>query len=164
MRSRRGSSLVEFTLVGVPILFLSTAVFEASLAMWQYYTMQHAIETADRYVATHGRGCTQNGNTCSLTVGNVASMIAYQAIAVDPTKMNVSLISATATTTCNPLNTCFSSTTQFPSSTDNGVNQDVTITATVSITNPLAMFWPGSGSVSAGTFTLGGKTRQRIQF
>jgi Flp pilus assembly protein TadG len=164
-KGKRGFALIEFTMIAVPVIFLTISVIEASLAMWQYHTMMYAVELAGRYVVTHGRGCTQNGNTCSLTTGNVANLIAAQAPALDSSKLSVTLTTSSGTvTTCSPVNTCFSNTTQFPSATDNGVNLDVIIGATYPISNPMPFFWPGSPASSTGTFTLGASSRQRILF
>ena len=164
MRKRKGSSLLEFSLVGVPLVLISVSIVQMSVAMWQFFTLQHTIQTACRYVTTHSRGCTTNGNSCGLTVGSVATMITGQALALDASKLNVSLITASGTQLCNPISTCTSNATQFPSSTANAVNQDVAITATYTVTEPLALFWPGSGLVSGSSMTLGAKTRQRIAF
>ena len=164
MQKRRGNSLIEFSLVGVPLILISVSVLQMSIAMWQFYTLQHAIQTVCRYVTTHSRGCTTNGNNCGLTIGSVATMISGQSLALDSSKLNVSLITASGTQTCNPINTCTNNTTQFPSSTANAVNQDVAITATYTVTEPLALLWPGAGSVRGSNVTLGAKTRQRIAF
>jgi len=163
-QQNRGFALIEFTLIAIPVIFLTISIIEASLAMWQYHTMAYAVELATRYAVIHGRGCTQNGNTCSITLGNVANVIANQSLALDPSKLNVSLTTHSGTTTCNPLNTCLSSTTQFPSAVDNGLNLDITIAATYPISNPMPLLWPGSGASSIGTFTLGATSRQRILF
>jgi Flp pilus assembly protein TadG len=164
MKKRKGSSLLEFSLVGVPLILMSLSVLQMSIAMWQFYTMQHAIQTACRYIATHGRGCTTNGNTCGLTVGSVAGMIAGQALALDPSRLNISLVTAAGTQACNPVNSCNSNSNPFPSSTANAVDQDVSITATYMVTDPLMMFWPGAALVTGSNWTLGAKTRQRIAF
>ena len=164
MRGRRGASLIEFTLIGIPVIFVTAGIVNASIAMWQFSNMAYAIQVTDSYVVLHGRGCTQNGNSCSLTVGGVASMIAAQGPSLDSSKLKIALTTHGATLVCEPLNTCFSNTTQFPSATDNAVNFDVKIVATYPFTSPVAMFWPGSGSVSTGTVTLGATTRQTIQF
>lgn len=161
---RTGSALLEFSLVGVPLIMISISILQMSIAMWQFYTLQHAIQSSCRYIVTHSRGCTTNGNTCGLTVGNVASMIAGQALALDPGKLNISLVTAAGTQSCNPVNTCNSNGSQFPSSTANSVDQDVSITATYTVTEPLVLFWPGSALVRGSNFTLGAKTRQRIAF
>src|SRR5438067_11232185 len=89
--STRGFALIEFTLIALPVIFLTISIVEASLAMWQYHSMDYAVELAARYVTLHGRGCTQNGNTCGITVGTVAKIIANQAPALDSSKLNVTL-------------------------------------------------------------------------
>jgi len=163
-RRRRGYGLIEFTIIGIPVIFLTISIIEVALAMWQYHTLAYSVGVTTRYVITHGRTCGQNVNACTVTLGNVASVFEQQAIALDPTKVNLTLYTQTATTTCNPLSTCLSSSTQFPSATDNGVNLDVKLVATYPIANPFPFFWPGSSASSGGTFTLGATSRQRIVF
>jgi len=38
-KTRRGSALLEFTLVGIPMIFISTSVMSASLDMWQFHNL-----------------------------------------------------------------------------------------------------------------------------
>lgn len=161
---RSGNAMIEFVIVGIPVVFLTLSIIEASLAMWNYHTMSYAVELAARYASVHGRGCTQNGNNCAITVGNVATTIANQALGLDSSKLDVTLKTYSTTTTCNPLNTCLSNTTQFPSTTDNGVNQDITISATYPISSPMPLFWFGSSPSTIGNMTLGASSRQRIAF
>lgn len=161
---RRGSSLLEFTLVGIPVIFISISVVSASLNMWQFHNLAYGTQMTARYVAMHGRTCTQNGNSCTVTVGDIASYFQGQSLALDSSKLNVKLQSVSQTINCNPLNTCSSSATMFPNATDNGVKFDIVVTATYPITNPMAMFWPGAGTVSAGTFNLFATSRQMIVF
>ncbi|HVW84563.1 MAG TPA: hypothetical protein VHB50_07770 [Bryobacteraceae bacterium] len=148
----------------MPIVFITLAIIEASLGAWQFFTMQYAIETVGRYVSTHGRGCTQNGNNCALTVGDVATMIEDQARALEPSRLDIVLTTATSTQTCSPVTTCVGNSAQFPSSTDNGVNQDILIQATYPVASPLPLYWPGGAPSNSATVTLGATTRQRIQF
>jgi Flp pilus assembly protein TadG len=161
---KRGFAMVEFTLIGIPLIFLTLSIIEASLAMWQYHSMVYAVDATTRYVTTHGRGCTQHGNTCSITVGTVATLLVNSAGALDSTKLNVTLTTASNTTPCNPVSTCMTSSTQFPAAADNGVNSDVTIAATYPISNPITFFLPGSAPSATRTFTLGASSRQRINF
>ena len=161
---RRGDALIEFTLIGIPVIFLTISIVEISLAMWQYHSLAYSVDIAARYAITHGRGCTQNGNSCSVTLGNVATVLQNQALALDSGKMNVTFYTHSTTTSCNPLNTCTSNATTFPNSTDNGVNLDVKIVATYPVANPFPLLWPGSSGSSGGLFTLGATSRQRIVF
>src|SRR4051812_48750380 len=113
MRGRRGASLIEFTLVGIPVIFVTAGIINASIAMWQFSNMAYAIQVADSYVVVHGRGCTQNGNSCSLTVGDVTSMIAAQAPSLETSHLKITLTTHSATLVCEPVSTCLTSTTQF---------------------------------------------------
>jgi Flp pilus assembly protein TadG len=161
---RRGFALVEFTLVGIPLMFLTISIIEASIAMWQYHSMMYANEVVARYAAMHGKGCTQNGNTCTITVGTLAKMIANQAPSLDTSKLDVTLYSNSGNTPCAPITACYSSNTQFPSNTDNAVGNDVKFVASYPIYNPMPLMWPGAGQTAGGDFTLGSTTRQRIVF
>ena len=83
-----------------------------------------------------------NGNTCTITVGNVATFFSTQAMALDASKVIVKMKDGSGTTTCNPVSSCNSTATQFPSASYNSVGSDITITATYGVKSPLAMFWP----------------------
>jgi hypothetical protein len=163
-KHERGFGVIEFTLAAIPIIFLTTSIIEMSLESWKFHSMVYGIEVADRYACAHGRTCSKNGNTCTIKVQDVANLISAQAPSLDPALLNVSLITHTATTTCNPLNSCFSNTAQFPSSTDNGVGLDIKITATYPMNNPFPMLWFGSQGSSGSSFTLGATTRQNIVY
>jgi hypothetical protein len=67
------------------------------------------------------------------------------------------------TTTCNPVSSCNSTSTTFPSAGYNSVGSDITITATYGVKSPLAMFWPPDVDW-AHDYTLGSQSRQRIMF
>lgn len=161
---RKGQSLIEFTLVGIPLLFMVTTVVTVAIDMWQYDNLVFAAQSTARYVAMHGRSCIQDGTSCTLTVANVVSYFTSHAIALDANKAKVTLQSASSSTVCEPVSSCSASASQFPPAADNGVNFDVTVKVTYPITNPIGMFWPGSGTVRTSTFTLLGMSRQRILF
>lgn len=156
--------LIEFVLTGIPTIFLTLSVFEVSMTMWQYHTMAETVQVAARYAVLHGESCTENGNSCSITVGNIATSMESTGVGLDPSKLNVSLIGASNTVTCNPLNTCTSSSTVFPEGSDGAVGNNVQITASYPIKNPFAMFWPGAASVASSDFTLAANSTQRIMF
>jgi len=163
-KKRRGSALLEFTLVGIPLIFISTSVMSAGLDMWQFHNLAYGTQMTARYAAMHGRTCAQNGNTCTVTVGNIATYFEGQALALDASRLNLQLQSFSETIHCNPVNTCDSSTTMFPNASDNGVKFDIVVTATYPMTNPIALFWPGAGSVTPATFNLFATSRQMIVF
>ena len=156
--------MIEFTLVGVPMICTITSIIMTAIAMWQFESLAFGTQITARYIVMHGRTCTQDGNSCTVTVSDIAAYFARQTIALDPSQTNLTLKSATATRNCSPLNSCTGDTTQFPSAVDNGVNFDVTVKATYGVTNPLAMFWPGTTGVGSGNFNLMATSRQRIVF
>src|ERR1700693_1857783 len=89
--SRAGSSLVEFTILGIPMMFITISVVAISIDMWQFQSLAYATEMTARYVSVHGATCAQGGNTCTITAGNVAAFFAANAIALDPGPVNVTL-------------------------------------------------------------------------
>ena len=161
---RKGQSLLEFALIGIPLIFMITCVVTVAIDMWQYDNLVYSAQSTARYVAMHGRSCIQDGTSCTLTVADVASYFSSHALALDPRKASVTLQSATSSTVCNPLSSCSSNTSQFPQAVDNGINFDVTVKVTYPVTNPIAMFWPGGGVVGSSAFNLLGMSRQRIVF
>ena len=155
---------IEFAMATIPMIFITVSILEMSLESWKFHSMAYAIEVAARYACQHGRTCSKNGNACTIEVENVAKLISNQAPALDPSLLDVTLKTHATTTTCNPLNTCFTNTTQFPNSTDNGVGLDITITATYPMNNPLPIYWFGSAGSSGHSYTLGATTRQNIVY
>ena len=161
---RNGTGLIEFTLLTLPVIFMTLSILEMSLIGWKYHSMAYGVEVAARYACIHGRNCSKNGNSCTITVGNVANVIASQSPALDASQLNVTLTTHASSVSCNPLNSCFSNASQFPNSTDNGVGLDVTITATYLFRNPIPFAWAGQAGSTVGTFTLGATSRQSIVF
>lgn len=162
--SRRGVAIVEFTMVGIAVIFVTASIIEMSIESWRYASMMYAIQVAGRYACQHGRTCGKNGNSCLIEVENVASMINTQAPSLDPAKLNVTLTTQSATVTCNPLNNCLTNTAQFPKSADNGVGLPITITATYPMLTPFPMAWFGSTTAAQTSVTLGATTEQLIVF
>jgi Flp pilus assembly protein TadG len=160
---RCGSALLEFTLLGIPVLFLFTSVITCSIDMWQFYTLSYAVEMTSRYAGMHGATC-GGTNTCTINSGAVTSYLVSQAIALDKSLLNVTLTDGSGSTTCNPVTTCTSGTAQFPAAAYNSVGANITVTATYRLVNPIAMLWPGSSGVNAGTFTVGATSTQGIVY
>ena len=77
LKSRRGNTTLEFTLVGIPLLFVLISIFEISRAMWMYHTLAYAIKQGTRYAAVRGQNCVPavNGNSCTVTIGNLVTFI-----------------------------------------------------------------------------------------
>ena len=164
-RGRTGSTLIEFTLVGIPLIFVLISTFEMARGMWNYQTLAYAVRAGSRYAAMHGKGCSGSGNSCGITVSNVAGAISTAAVGLPAANFNVVLSSATAASvTCAPLSSCNSNATAWPPTADNAPGLDIQISATYTFKSALAMLWPGAGKVSFGTFTFVAYTRQPMQF
>lgn len=158
-QSQRGTALIEFALTGVLLLMLIVSTVSVALDMWQYSTLSYVVETTARYVTLHGSSCTQNGNTCGITVGNVATYFANQARGLS-SEVTLTLTDSSGSTTCAPpFTSCESSGSSFPASTANNVGNDITIRATYPISNPMSMFWRGNA-----TFDVGVTSTQQIAF
>lgn len=162
---KRGSSMLEFVLVGIPAVFVLISIVQMSIGMWQYHTLNSALQQAGRYVVVRGRGCAQNGNTCSVTLGTVAQQIATYATGMPADLLSVTLTPpAGAATTCSPLTNCFANTTVWPPAPYNGPGMTFTITGHFTLHPAIGMLWPGGRASGFGTFVLSSSTAQVIMF
>ncbi|HEX4277518.1 MAG TPA: TadE/TadG family type IV pilus assembly protein [Bryobacteraceae bacterium] len=166
MKGRRGSTLIEFALTGLPLIFLSISIFECSIAMLEYVSMANAATTAARYAANHGATCSQTPNSCTITVGNIAALIATFSWINDATLLTVSFTDNSGTSSCT-LSVCETrTTTQFPAATSgaNAVGSPITIHLSYPVINPLPVFSSPNTGTAPNTYTLGANSTQVIQF
>jgi Flp pilus assembly protein TadG len=169
MRRRRqsGVAVVEFSLAGIGTIFLLICTFHLSLGMWNYHVLANATHELTRYLAVKGVNCTKPGNSCSVTVGTIATKAEALAIGVPSDKVIVKLTTDSgAVTTCSPLNTCEGNTTVWPphSNSDNAVGKSFTVSAMYQFTSPLLFFWPGRGAQKFGTIWFPASSSQTIVF
>ena len=164
----RGNAIIEFTMAGIPMIFLLFTTLQISIAVWNYFTLDHAVNVAVRYAALHGAGCSSNGNTCTVTLGNIATVLKNAATGVPSDKIKATFTTNSgAQTTCNTLTSCLSDGTTWPpsASNDNQVGASVTIKAQFSMNTALAMFWFRDGMVNdSGVFTFPATSTQQIMF
>lgn len=167
--SRKGNATLEFTLVGLPLIFVMISIASMCFAMFSLHTIQEAVEQGARYVVTHGSTCSSGTNSCVLTVGKIADAVASAAPGVINSSLNVTLIPNSGTghqTSCAPVTTCHGNSTPWPPSSngDNSPGNDIRISADFTYTSLIAMFWPGAGSTQFGTITFHAISRQRLMF
>lgn len=138
---RRGNALVEFTFVGIPLIFILISIFEASRGMWIYTTMAHAVKEAARFAAVRGDGylATCTASPCPLTVAQVATAMSQAGAGMIPTDVQNVNIGGVA---CGTLAACMTSTTQLNILTGN----TITVSAQYNFLNAISLFWPGAGS------------------
>ncbi len=172
----RGSILIEFVLVGIPLIFVCISIEEMSRGMWQYHTLQYAVKMANSYASVHGATCATAPNSCTVTVGSVVGVFSSNAIGVPMSNVAVTLTSENNSATCSQVSTCSSGSswnTQWPPTAngDNAVGNWITFRADYTFNTALSMFWPGAGkpvsfgtSAGAGKFDFPGYSYQLIQF
>jgi hypothetical protein len=160
-RRRRGSSTIEMTLVGIPLIFILISVFEMSRGMWMYQTMSFAVKNGIRYAIVHGINCVNTAdvpNNCSISIAQIATRIRGSAGGVDPTVTELIFTTSDGTATSCYLGTpggsppygalsgaCSTQASTWP--TDDGTNDQVGKLVKIEMRTPfytsLSMFWPG---------------------
>ncbi len=171
-RRNRGNTLLEFTLVGIPMIFVLISVFEISRGMWIYHTLAHTVKEGARFTIVHGRDCELAPNSCVITVGDIAQRIRRDGVGLLPGELNVTLTSQSNSplpvVTCHPLTNCLSGSTaaqQWPQYPSNQPGMDITITGTYPFRSAISMFWPGAGrGMNFGVFTFPAQSTQTMQF
>ena len=170
--------MIEFTLVGIPVIFLLLSIFELSRGMWIYVTVAHSIKEATRYAIVHGNDCTIPPNNCRIQVRQIASRINQSAVGLVPADFaNIQLISTTRTVTCPTLQACLTAgalgDTYWPTAAPGAVNidagsvkgADLEIRGSYLFRTSMSMFWPGAAPVGPfGAINLGANAKERIQY
>jgi len=163
-RTQSGNTLLEFTLVAIPLVFLIISIAEMSRGMWVYGTLAHAVKEGTRFTAVHGQGCAAASANCPVTVGAVATVVQQAAVGLDPGQFNVVLAAGGATQNCAPISTCLSSSGAWPPPPNNGIGLPVKISGAYPFRSALAMFWPGAASVKFTAVNLGAQSQEEILF
>lgn len=154
---QRGQSLLEFTLVCIPLIFILISIVELARFMWCYHTLAFAVERGARYAVVHG-------NSSSTTVSAVAGIIRNSASGLDPTQMTVALQAASSTRNCAPLRNCEQVASQWPDTSSNTAGQSVTVAAVYPFRTAMSMFWPGAGTVRFGVINMSATATEEIRF
>jgi hypothetical protein len=162
--NRRGASLLEFTLVGLPAMFTIISVFEMSRGVWMYQTLAHAVREGTRYTAVHSENCANWPNTCGATVGSIAAKIQQSGGALMGPELTLTFSAGGNSVSC-AMNDCLQDVTQWPPVGANTRGMDVDIRGEYVFRSTLAMFWPGAGrGMNGGVFRLPASSREKIQF
>jgi len=140
------------------------SIIEMPLTMWTYETLAFAVREGARYAATKGQGCSYSGNSCAITVTNIARKIATSGSGLAPGVLNVTITPAAGSISCNPLNACYSNNTAFPpssSNVENSLSNPITVTGSYPA---MVTFTPLMGNVQTFSGTLQATSQQIIQF
>jgi Flp pilus assembly protein TadG len=169
-RRQSGNTIVEFTLVGIPLIFVLISIFEISRGMWLYETAAHAVREGARYAAVHGNTCTSAPNVCPISTVDIATAIQNAGVGLDPTQFTVTISSGTGVSppsiVTGKLTDLLRSSTPPPFSLNSGSGpgEDVVIMGSYEFRSALAMFWPGGGHTSFAVVHLAATSRERIEF
>ncbi|HYL97102.1 MAG TPA: hypothetical protein VET69_14955 [Terriglobales bacterium] len=158
--------MLEFTLIGIPLIFVLISIFEIARGMWLYESLSHGLKSGSRYAIVHGINCSSGTNTCGAEVKDIAAVIHNTSSGLVPADVTITMESDSQSVQC-VLATCLTDTTQFPSSQPgNLVGANITFTGTYRFQSALAMFWPGAhgGGVGFPTVNLPASTQEKIQF
>jgi Flp pilus assembly protein TadG len=159
--SRRGSSVVEFALVFLPMLMLICGVFEIGRAMWTYHSVSAAVKQATRYTVVRGSGCSSQSSSCAPTVGSVAARIREASLGLEPSNFSLTLTAGPQMINCTTLSSCIGNGTYWPASPNNSVGRTVTIAGEYNFRTFLFGFWP---AMNRNGFTFRSASSEVIQF
>jgi len=176
-RGRCGSAMLEFTFVGIPLVFVLISVFEMARGMWVYHTLAYAVKEGVRYAIVHGQNCGIAPNACRITVGQVTTRIKDAGIGLLPNELQIELYygdldpndgsPVQAPLTCNPISSCLGNGAFWPDPENpfSQVGNRISIRGIFPFRSALSMFWPGGGKpVQFGTVNFGATSTEEIQF
>jgi Flp pilus assembly protein TadG len=169
---RRGSAVLEFTLAGIPLMFVLISTVEMSRGMWLYHTLAYAVNEGARYATMHGNGCVTSPANCGVLISDIAGKIKSAGVGIDGNVMQVTFASSTRTVGPKSLTAALSDSTNWPTNASGtapdaggAAGQPVTITSTYLFRSTIAMFWPGrTAPLMFGSFNMYAASRQRILF
>jgi hypothetical protein len=149
---------VEFVIVGIPLIFLIISVEEISRGMMIYDALTSAVSRTARFISVRGKDC------ACLTVSQIVTQMKTYGTGLDPSQLNVTLTATSGSTTCNPLNSCASSGTSWPSTADGAVGNNIQVTGVYRFNSALVLFWPGAAKNSIASVNLNAVSQQTIQY
>ena len=156
--------MLEFILVGIPIIFVLISTFELARGMWNYHTLAYAVKEGTRYASVHGVNCTASPNTCGVTIAQITQRILDAGIGLPSNQLSLRFTDAGGTTNCLA-NNCLTNNTVWPPAPGNAVGNSVQIDGNMPFQSVISMFWPGSGSgTTFGTFNFPASSRETVQF
>jgi Flp pilus assembly protein TadG len=163
----RGNSLIEFTLVGIPIIFLLISTFEMARGMWQYHTLAYAVRQGTRYAVVHGQNCTLPPNSCVVTISQISGVVRSAAIGLPSDALTLTFTPANGSATACTLNNCIANYTgtAWPPSSANAPGMKVKIAGSFPFKSAITMFWPGTRQLGKfKTVTLAANSKENILY
>ena len=155
-RNLLGNATIEFTLVGIPLVFVLISTIEMARGMWIYHTLAYAVKEGTRYAVARGQNNPTSSNNPLPTNQGICNVVARAGTGLLPEDLILKFHSATASDTicaCGaPTRSGWSpcQTNPWPpgdnlSVIDNQPGQTISITGYYPFVSAISMFWPGSG-------------------
>ena len=168
-KGTRGASILEFSLIGIGMIFVVLSFFEIARGMWIYQTIAYAVREGARYASVHGKDCAPPYASpgCQVTVSQIATVIKTAGPGLDGNNTTVTLTPASGTATSDTLANLIANytSTDWPPSNSYSPGQAVKVTATYPFRTFLAVFWAGSHPVNdSQTYTLGASSTEIIEY
>ena len=164
----RGNSLLEFTLVGIPLICVLITTFEMSRGMWSYQTLAYAVKAGVRYSVVHGQDCANAPNACTVTISQIASIIRSAGVGLPADLVTITFTDANGSVTTCVLSDCIANynSSAWPPSSANAPGQDVRISGIYAFRSAMLMFWPGAGRPLGppGVIGLSADSRESVQY
>ncbi len=140
---RRGNATLEFTLVGIPLIFVLISTFEMARGMWIYHTLAHAVKEGTRFTIVRGQN-----SVSKATIHDICTLIVRQGPGLIAHDLQLTFTSATGPTITVSGDTQDNSVWP-PVGIDNQPGQIISISASYPFKSAIAMFWPGAGTTGA---------------
>lgn len=160
--------MLEFTLVGIPLIFVLISTFELARGMWLYHTVAYAIKSGTRYAIVHGQDCTYGSNSCAVTISQIASVIQSAGIGLPPDSLALTFTPSKGATTSCILSDCIADYTSlyWPPASANAVGSKLKISGVFPFQSIIVMFWPGAGKPvgSASTINFSADSLESVQY
>jgi Flp pilus assembly protein TadG len=161
-----GSTIVEFTLTGVPMIFVWISIVQMCIGMWNYHTLQYALKKGGSYLSAHGSS-TGYCSTNNCRIEEVAAVISQYATGMPRSSINLTFIQVTSsidhattgTSTSCTLDACLTNATAFP----NGA-PEFEIKAEYQFKNALGMVAFGGSPVKFGNPWFPAYTHQIVLY
>lgn len=161
--NQKGSAMLEFTLVAIPLIFVLISTFEIARGMWIYGTVANAVKEGTRFAIVKGSDCATAPNACSAKISDLATRIKAMGTGLT-SELTLSFTSDSGTTTCQ-LNDCLTNNTVWPPAGDNAKGQAIQIAGQYPFRSAIVLFWPGAGrGFQAGAVNLSATSQEVIQF
>lgn len=171
-KSQRGSAMVEFTLIGIGLIFVLISIFEMARGMWVYHSLAHVSKEATRFLIVHGKNCQERASCqAESTKGMLAARVQYHGVGLIPEDLQIQVYKVVGTTETQVVGTgngfetvasLASSPAYWDITAEPGVG--VRVGLRYPFRSALAMLWPGARRVNFTLVNLGAHSWDTVQF